>query len=271
MKQVGIIGVGNMGGALLECIVKSGYSVIAYDKNESKKTRIKASGGISAIDENEVASSADLLIIAVKPKDIDTLLDRIYTVLNKDCIIVSIAAGVGFEQIYNIVGTNAKVALAMPNMPAIISKGVSGLVFGENLIQDEKKYVSDVFSCCGTAVEIKSEQLPAFVGIAGSLPAYVFMMVEAIADAGVAEGIDRATALKVASAAVAGSAAMISDTNTHPALLKDSICSPLGTTVEAVFQLEKLGFRSAVIEAVRAAAKKTRRMGRKSNLNRGGK
>ena len=173
-------------------------------------------------------------------------------------VIVTIAPNFSLEQSSQILGAKAKVARAMPNTPAAIAEGVSALCFNENLSADEQAAVREIFENFGAVYELGEAKFAAFTGIAGSLPAYVFMFIEALADAGVLEGLPRALAYEAVAASVAGSARLMLKSGKHPAALKDEICSPGGTTIEAVKALENGGFRAAAMDAVAACVKKAR-------------
>lgn len=256
--KVGIIGLGNMGLALLKGAASS-YKFIVYDKNAPKRAAAETLGAKATDNELSIASECDMLIIAIKPKGVAALLERIKPVLNKECIVVSLAAGIGISELQSVLGEGANIALAMPNTPASIGRGVSALCFCDGLSQKAQDEVVEFFNKFGTAEVIDEASMPAFIGIAGSLPAYVCLFVEALSDAAVLAGMSRQKATQIAANAVSGSAEMIAKRlkdGMHPAQLKDAVASPSGTTIAAIRELERAGFRSAVIEAVLAAAKK---------------
>ena len=173
---------------------------------------------------------------------------------------ISIAAGQTMENIERLFGKNIKLVRSMPNTPALVLEGATGVCFNEKISDEDKKTAMDIFSSFGIAREVPESMIDAVIGVSGSSPAYVFLFIEAMADAAVAEGMPRAQAYELAAQSVLGSAKMVLETGKHPGELKDMVCSPAGTTIEAVRVLEKEGFRSAVMEAIKACVKKAREM-----------
>ena len=180
--------------------------------------------------------------------------------MKEDAIVVSIAAGQTMANIERLFGKNIRLARSMPNTPALVLEGAAGVCFNNAVGSEDKETAMDIFSSFGIAHEVSESMMDAVIGVSGSSPAYVFMFIEAMADAAVAEGMPRAQAYELAAQTVLGSAKMVLETGKHPGELKDMVCSPAGTTIEAVRVLEKEGFRSAVMEAVSACAKRAREM-----------
>ena len=256
--KIGFIGGGNMGGAMIEYLAQrlGGERVFVYARSKTADLREKC--GVNACEsEAAVASAADVTVLATKPAAYEGILNLIKEVA-RGKVIVTLAPSFSLEQSMQILGAQAKIARAMPNTPAAIAEGVSALCFNENLSADERTAVREIFENFGAVYELEEAKFAAFTGIAGSLPAYVFMFIEAAADAGVLEGLPRALAHEAVAASVAGSARLMLKSSKHPAALKDEICSPGGTTIEAVKTLEKGGFRAAVMDAVAACVKKAR-------------
>lgn len=256
--KIGFIGAGNMGSAMIAAIARSKFAdlgeIFVYDR--SKNENLKFKFGITPLNnEREVVQKSDIIVLAIKPNGYENLLNLIKKDI-KDQIVLTIAPNFSMEEIAGIIGENKKVVRTMPNTPAAIGEGVTAVSFSENLSAKEKELVMRFLACFGTAHEIDEALMGAFVGIAGSLPAYVFVFIEALADAGVLNGIPRAKAYEIVAASVAGSADMVIKSGKHPAVLKDEVCSPSGTTIEALRVLEERGFRSAVIEAVNVAVNK---------------
>ena len=238
--KIGFIGGGNMGGAMIENLAQrlGGESVFVYARSKTAALREKC--GINACEsESVVASAADITVLATKPAAYEGILNLIKDAA-RGKVVVTLAPSFSLEQSAQILGAQAKIARAMPNTPAAIAEGVSALCFNENLSADERAAVREIFENFGAVYELEEAKFAAFTGIAGSLPAYVFMFIEAVA------------------ASVAGSARLMLKSGKHPATLKDEICSPGGTTIEAVKALEKGGFRAAVMDAVAACVKKAR-------------
>ena len=256
--KIGFIGGGNMGGAMIENLAQrlGGERVFVYARSKTAALREKC--GVNACEsEAAVASAADITVLATKPAAYESILNLIKDAA-RGKVMVTLAPSFSLEQSAQILGAKAKVVRAMPNTPAAIAEGVSALCFNENLSADERAVVREIFENFGAVYELEEAKFAAFTGIAGSLPAYVFMFIEAAADAGVLEGLPRALTYEAVAASVAGSARLMLKSGKHPAALKDEICSPGGTTIEAVKALENGGFRAAVIDAVAACVKKAR-------------
>ena len=256
--KIGFIGGGNMGGAMIENLAQrlGGERVFVYARSKTAALREKC--GVNACEsEAAVAQAADITVLATKPAAYVDILNLIKDAA-RGKVIVTLAPSFSLEQASQILGAQAKIARAMPNTPAAIAEGVSALCFNENLSADERAAVRDIFENFGAVYELEEAKFAAFTGIAGSLPAYVFMFIEAAADAGVLEGLPRALTYEAVAASVAGSARLMLKSGKHPAALKDEICSPGGTTIEAVKALENGGFRAAVMDAVGACVKKAR-------------
>lgn len=253
-----------MGYAILKSLLSK------YDKNEFSfcelsKDRIelvKSETGIEVSDYmKELSSKSKYIILAVKPQNYSQVLLNIKSSLKEDSIVVSIAPGISIENIKNFLGSDVKVVRTMPNTPALVSEGMTVLSFSEDKFEDrEIEEIKSIFTSCGEIEVVPEEYMNAAVPISGSSPAYIYILIEAMADAGVAAGLPRKLAYKLAAQSVLGSAKMVLETGAHPAELKDAVCSPAGTTIEAVSVLEKEGFRSSIIEAMNAAYNRTKNM-----------
>lgn len=245
-----------MGGAMIENLVQrlGGERIFVYAK--SKTAALCEKCGVNACEnETAVASATDIVVLATKPAAYENILNLIKDAV-QDKVVVTIAPNFSLEQSARILGPDAKIVRAMPNTPASIGEGVSALCFNKNLSRNERAVVREIFANFGAVYELEEAKFAAFTGIAGSLPAYVFMFIEAVADAGVLEGLPRALCYEAVAASVAGSARLMLKNGKHPAALKDEICSPGGTTIEAVKALEMHGFRGAMMDAVAACVKK---------------
>lgn len=253
--KVGFIGCGNMGTAMIQGMLDSGKcaksEMMASDKSESFRKSKSELLGITMTDDNkEVVRFADVLFLAVKPQYYEEVITEIKDVVTDNQIIVTIAPGKSLEWLYDKFGKQLKIIRTMPNTPAMVKEGMMGMCPGAALTEHEVELVRDL--CQGfSKTEIIAENLMDVVtAVSGSSPAYVFMFIEAMADAAVAGGMPRAQAYTFAAQAVMGSAKMVLETGKHPGELKDMVCSPAGTTIEAVRVLEDKGMRSAVIEAM---------------------
>ncbi|WP_082447763.1 pyrroline-5-carboxylate reductase [Youngiibacter fragilis] len=256
--RIGILGTGNMGYAIGKGLQLAGYGITVYNRSDRNVSELKSGGAHVAESVHELAKESDLVIIAVKPKDI-------LGVIRENCdylegkTVVSIAAGVSLQSLRVASENKATMARVMPNTPALISKGVYGVV-SDGLDQELRESIVKLFSSIGEAYLITEEDIHGFISIAGSSPAYIFMFMEALADAGVRMGIKRADAYDIVADTLIGSAMLYKKTKEHPGALKDMVTSPKGTTIEAVRILEEKGFRTAVIEGALAAGLKSREM-----------
>lgn len=258
--KIAIIGVGNMGGSLAKAVAGNlkGSTVFIFDKVFDKERDLIKSGCIATAKAIDACKKADVIIVAVKPNIIPSVLDEIKEYIQGK-LLISIAAGIKTTY-YEELLPNQRFVRAMPNMAVAVSEGMITLVAGKYANDNDIKTAQEIFRATGKVVVINEELMDAATAVAGSSPAYVFMLIEAMADAAVSEGLSRRTSYKMAAQAVMGSAKLMLENNEHPGILKDKICSPGGTTIEAVNTLEKGGFRTTVIEAVKACTAKSRNM-----------
>ena len=264
-KKIGFIGCGNMGSAIVGGLINSGFAqasdIIVSTKTEQSANKLKENLKINvASDNKEVAKNADVLFLAVKPNMYKKVIDEIKSVLSKDKVIVTIAAGVTIKNMEEWLGDDFKIVRTMPNTPALVGEAMSAVCHNDNVSEEELNYVYKIFESFGEYVSLEEKDFAGFVALCGSSPAYVFMFLEAMADGAVKLGIPRVKAYKMAAQSVLGSAKMVLETGKHPGELKDMVCSPAGTTIDAVAELEKLGFRSSVIEAMIKCAEKSKSM-----------
>lgn len=266
-KTIGFIGCGNMGKAMVEGIMKAevvdGDHMIVSNAHPEKLEELGRMYDFYISDNESVASHADILFLAVKPYMYKTVLDEVKHLLKEDCILVDIAAGIEINDMYTMLGRKAKVVKAMPNTPALVLEGMSAIAYGEMLNEDDRLDILQIFDSFGKTCEVEEKMMDAVTAVSGSAPAYVFMFIEALADGAVLQGMPRKDAYSFAAQTVLGSAKMVLETKKHPGELKDMVCSPGGTTIEAVAKLEELGLRSAVIEAMKVCAKKSKQMSKK--------
>lgn len=255
MSLFGFIGVGNMGFALLKaCYNTFGKNkIVYYDSSRDKCLEVDKILNITAEDNNiSVVNKCRYLVLAVKPQYLTEVLEEIKDVVN-DHIIISMVAGVSIESIKSILGPFARIVRAMPNTPALINKGITGISFSSDSFNREEKDIIDRFFKSFGRYEVFNEDLMNAVTCAsGSSPAYVYTFIEALADSVVDLGISRDKAYILAAHTVFGAAAMVLETGEHPGVLKDQVCSPGGTTIAAIKALEENGFRNAIIKATEA-------------------
>ncbi|SDB43040.1 pyrroline-5-carboxylate reductase [Pseudobutyrivibrio sp. YE44] len=263
--KIGFIGTGNMGTAMMGGIISSGIvdpeDVMASDIFQAALDKVNEEFSVNtSISNRDVVEFADIVFLAVKPQYLKDAIDGVKDMDFTDKVVVSIAAGQSLERLTSLFGKELKLIRVMPNTPALVGEGMSALSPNDLVTEEESETVLELFESFGKAEIVPERLQDAVVGISGSSPAYVYMFIEALADGAVAEGMPRAQAYKFAAQAVLGSAKMVLETGEHPGVLKDNVCSPGGTTIEAVAALEALGFRNAVIEAERVCIEKSREL-----------
>ena len=264
-KKIGFIGCGNMGKAILGGLIASKQvspeQIWVYTPSPNKVMVLHDQYGIHAAQSpQEVAQNTDIVFGAVKPAMMVKVLSDIASSLNKDSLVVSIAAGITLDQLARALGHDRKIIRAMPNTPALVNTGMTSVTPNALVTPEDITDVLNMFRCFGEAEEVPEAMIHSVVGVSGSSPAYTFMFLEAMADAAVLGGMPRAQAYQFAAQAVMGAAKMVLETGKHPGELKDMVCSPGGTTIEAVRVLEEKGFRAAVIEAMTKCMEKSEKM-----------
>lgn len=263
--KLGFIGGGNMASAMLKGILERRLldreHLIASDVSEESCRRLRERFGIEATQDNlKVAAQAQCIVLAVKPQYYQDVIRQIRDDISAGHLIVTIAPGKTLEWLEECFVKDVKIVRAMPNTPAQVGAGMTGICANAHVTKEELHMVCRIFDSFGKSTVLPESMMDAAVAVSGSSPAYVFLFLEALADAAVAEGMPRKMAYEFAAQAVYGSAKMMLETGMHPAELKDMVCSPGGTTIEAVRVLEEKGFRSSVIEAAKACAKKARQL-----------
>lgn len=266
MRQIGFIGAGNMGSAIIRGVVQAGFmkpaQIMIWDTSRKRMEELAGElpGLQVAMSSMDLAHRCDMIILAVKPHLLQGVLDEIHPVLGGKAII-SIAAGWTVSMLANALrGTDATYLRVMPNTPAMIGEGMTAMCDDSNFSKEDFAFAKGIFDAVGRTVILPERLFDGVIAISGSSPAYVFMMIEAMADGGVKEGLPRACAYEMAAQAVLGAALLVLSSGTHPAALKDAVCSPGGTTIEAVEELERKGFRAAIMDAMAACAQKSRDM-----------
>lgn len=266
-RIIGFIGSGNMGQAMIGGILKAGIvkpeGIIVCDPDRNKLQALAEKTGVRTVSQaTELAVEADVIVLAVKPDIYPAVMKEIAGKLKKEALIVTIAAGRSLAEVAGILGDDVKAVRTMPNTPALVNEGMTALCPNGNVTEEELAAINGIFESFGKTEVIPEKLMDTVVGISGSSPAYVFMFIEALADAGVRGGMPRDKAYRFAAQAVMGSAKMVLETGKHPGELKDMVCSPGGTTIEAVSVLEAEGMRSAVIKAVEACIRKSGALGK---------
>lgn len=264
MMKLGFIGTGNMAGAIMGGIIKKQIfrpeEIIGADISEAGREKTKETYGIEVTGDNRKAADSEVLILSVKPQYYAEAIAEIKDCVRDDQMIITIAPGKTLAWLEEQFGKPVKIVRTMPNTPALVGEGMTAACVNQYVTEEEKAYALKILSSFGKVELVPEHLIDAVVAVSGSAPAYVFMFIEAMADAAVAEGMPRAQAYEFAAQAVYGSAKMVLETGKHPGELKDMVCSPAGTTIEAVRVLEEKGLRSAVIEAMRACADVSRRL-----------
>ena len=267
MAEILVVGGGNMGEALVMGMVNSAYAkvddiVIAEPLAERAEYLRKTSGFQVVPDGAEAAPKAQTVVIAVKPQVLDVVLDGLKDALAHGPLLISIVAGAPTSRFTGILGDEARIVRVMPNTPALVGEGAAGLCAGGGASEADLSQARQLLESVGKAVVLPESLMDAVTGLSGSGPAYVFQFIEALADGGVMAGLPREEAMLLAAQTVLGSAKMLLETGEHPGRLKDMVASPGGTTIAGLHALENGGLRSAVMNAVSAAARRSEELGR---------
>lgn len=260
-KKIGVIGGGKMGGALIEGILKArlveSRELIVSDTDRLRLEELKKKFACHTATSNKKAAEAEVVILAVKPQMIGEVIDDIAQTVKPSTLLISIAAGISTSFIEKRLGKEGRVIRAMPNTPAMIGEGVTALSGGKKVTEEDINKARQIFDAVGKTVVVKEDLMDAVTGLSGSGPAYVFTVVEALADGGVQMGLDRATARLLATQTVLGAAKLILSSGLHPAELKDMVTSPGGTTIAGLRALEEGKIRAALMSAVEAATRRS--------------
>lgn len=255
IDSVGFIGCGKMGQAMVGGLIRSGRihptRIIGSARSEETLDKIRAAYEIETTLRNEtVAESVDCVVLAVAPNEYEKVIQEIRSVIRPETIVITVAAGITIEKVELYFGKKVKIIRTMPNTPTYIGEGMTAISINDLVTEDEQEAVKDLMSSFGRVEVIPENQMDAVPAISGSSPAYVYMMIEAMADGGVRQGLNREQAYRLASQAVLGAAKMVLETGQHPAALKDMVCSPGGSTIAAVQTLEEEQFRGAILKAM---------------------
>jgi len=264
--RIGFLGAGKMASALAKGIVNAGIAapgdIIASDVTEAARKTFASEVGCRVAGWNiEVVEHADVLIVAVKPDQVAGVLSEIAGKITDGHVIVSIAAGVTLAKLASSLKTGARIVRVMPNTPALVGASASAYALGASATVEDAALAQKIFSAVGVAFQVKESLLDAVTGLSGSGPAYAYLMIEALSDGGVAAGLPREVATKLAAQTLLGAAKMVLETGLHPGALKDMVTSPGGTTIDGLHELEKAGLRAGLMNAVRASAEKSKKLG----------
>ena len=266
-KKVGFVGAGNMGEALIKGLVESNLvpadAIVIADSRAARAQQIAQQYGVrAAADNTALVRDADVVILAVKPQIMAPVLREIMPALTNRPLLVSIAAGVSTATIQSVLGKYPRLIRVMPNTPALVLEGATAIARSHELEADDLETAEEIFTAVGRVVVLEEELMDAVTGLSGSGPAYVAIVIESLADGGVKMGLDRVTAMTLATQTVLGAARLIAETGVHPGALKDMVSSPGGTTIAGIAALEEGGIRTTFIRAVERATLRSRELGR---------
>lgn len=263
--KIGFIGAGNMGGAILRGYLATGNikkeDMVVSEQSAEKLAELSASLGITpAKDIPELVALCDVIIVGVKPNAFETVLPIIAEKYTTDKIVVSMAAGIEISFITKYLGTDAKIVRIMPNTPAMVNEAMVAVCRNENISNEAFEPIFNIFKTIGKAEEVPESLIHCVIGVSGSSPAYTYMYIDALAEAAVKNGMNKDQAIIFAAQAVLGAAKMVLETGVDPVQLRINVCSPGGTTIEAVTTLQQNGFEANIAEGFQAAVEKSKIM-----------
>ncbi len=270
IKSLGLIGAGKMGAALIRGLLEAGVlnakQILVSDPAESALEQLKQQTEVKVTSRNaEVAKQSEIILIAVKPDVMRPVLQEIRPFVSKDQLVISIAAGITLKVIEESLDQGCRVVRVMPNTPCLVGAAAAAFSLGKNATPEDARLVKALFETVGLAVQVQEKHLDAVTGLSASGPAYVFLMIEALSDGGVKMGLSRPVATQLAAQTVFGAAKMVLEMKKHPAELKDLVTSPGGTTIAGLHALESRAFGAALIDAVEAATRKAKELGKNSD------
>jgi pyrroline-5-carboxylate reductase len=266
-KKIAFLGGGNMAEALIKGLIAADTAksdqIIATDISADRQAHLQKTYGIMIRKNNsEAAREAEIIVLSVKPQIIERVLGEIATAIDEKKLVISIAAGIASAKIEKAFKDGSRVVRVMPNTPALVLAGAAALAGGKNATSEDLTLAQRIFNSVGKAVIVEEKLMDAVTGLSGSGPAYVFMIIDALSDAGVKAGLPRALALELAAQTVYGAAKMVLETKEHPAKLRDMVTSPGGTTIEGLHALEKGKLRATLMNAVEAATARSKELGK---------
>ncbi len=266
-EKIGFIGGGKMGEALAKGLIRAKLSTadnIIVSDVDSKRCHVfeEETGMKTTQDNREVTANSDVIILAVKPNIMGTILEELKNDITSEHLVVSIAAGIPLNFMESSLNEGCRVIRVMPNTPCLVGETAAGYALGKNAIQDDGELVGRILNAVGKSYLLEEKYLDAVTGLSGSGPAFIYTVIDALADGGVKMGLPRDVATELAAQTTFGAAKMVLDSDTHIGELKDSVTSPGGTTIEGLHALEKGGLSNTLINAVEAATKKSKRLGK---------
>lgn len=264
-KKIAVLGAGHIGQALIGGMLKgklaTAKNITATRRDPARRAEIKDKFGVNVTDDNaKAAKGADVIVLAVKPQAATRLLDQISSVVTKEQLVISVMAGIKTHLISGKLGAGVPVVRAMPNTPALIDEGATGISGGEGVSAAQMKLARHIFEAVGIVEELPEYLQDAVTGVSGSGPVYVYMIIEAMTDGGVKMGIPRPVAARLAAKTVLGAAKLVLDSGKHPALLKDDVTTPGGTAIAAIHELESKGLRTVLMDAIATATRRSKEL-----------
>ena len=265
IRQIGFIGCGKMAQAMVNGMISSNFinrrDLLASTRSEQSARLVNEKFDINVtLNNKEVARFADVLILAVKPHLYGEILQEVKDSIKENAIIVTIAAGMEIAYIENQLSDQTKVIRSMPNTPSLVGEGMTVFSSNKNVLEEETEYIKEMFASFGKVEIVEERLMDSIPAISGSSPAYVYMFIEALAMGGVRSGIPMDKALRMAAQSVYGAAKMVLETEKHPSVLRDEVCTPGGTTIEAVATLEQLHLKGTVLAAMESCDRKNKQM-----------
>ncbi len=264
-KKLAVIGVGKLGEALITGLLKEGdlksTDITGSVCHEASIERVKNKLAIEVgLDNKKLAANADIIILAVKPQNMDVVLNQIKDVVTKDKIVITVAASVSIAFVEQRLQNSVPVVRAMPNTPCVINAGMTGICPGTNTSAEQMALAKEIFNCVGKTVLIDESLMDGLTALSASGPAYLYVVIESLAEAGVKLGIPRETSTLLAAQTMYGAARMVLESNAHPALLKDMVTTPAGCTIDGLMELEEGKLRVTLIKAVIKAAARAKEL-----------
>jgi pyrroline-5-carboxylate reductase len=265
-RTIAFLGAGNMAEALIKGLLRAqtttAQNITATGRRKERIDVLAAQYGVRITQDNlEAALAAEVIVLSVKPQAMDKLLVQIAPAVNASKLIISVAAGVPIAALERKLGAGARIVRAMPNTPPLVGAGACAISGGEHATEEDLRTAAALFAAVGTVTTVDENLLDAVTGLSGSGPAYIFLIIEALSDAGVKVGLPRYTALELAAQTVLGSAKLLIETAGHPGHLKDQVTSPGGTAIAGLHTLEAGGLRTTLIDAVEAATRRAKELG----------
>lgn len=264
-KTIGFVGAGNMAEAMIRGLLRGGdfatAQIAASGPREDRMRELRETYGIYATIDNRAAAASEIVVLSVKPQILSRVLDEVASTISPDALVISIAAGIPVAAIQSRLSPGTRVVRAMPNTPALVDAAATAIARGQFASESDLEDAKRIFDAIGTTVILDESQMDAVTGLSGSGPAYVFLILEALSDAGVKVGLSRRTAQLLAAQTVLGSAKLLLETGEHPGRLKDMVTSPGGTAITGLHTLENGGLRTTLMNAVEAATQRSRELG----------